>query len=259
MSRGQQLNETVMALVILGIVVIIALTFVFKVGGVVDRSAEIQVCKATIAVAAKDPTNFIDINCPTDEVLIKQDGAYVRSLRSKNYLLFLPVSIAKDELKAKGIDNPDDKTLFTTFVDRVLANEAMLCWDKMGAGNLDPFKSALFQLSKLRCVSCAVIRLDDPVKQKVGTMTFGSLIEYFRNTKTSKGDKSILDYLHPSLINRNLDELYANTLDAAIQDGVTVSYAQEDTSTIANWVPGQYFAFTSIIPKGWNAKCDALY
>lgn len=268
LKRAIEAQEAVVGLVILAVVVLISISVVFKLGAVVDRRAEVDLCKTTVAVAARDPTNFIDINCPTDEVLIKEDGAYVRTLRTKTYGKFLSIDSVKAELKAKGVTDPDDARLMRALVERVLAEEAILCWDKMGAGTLDPFKSKLLQLNAWRCVSCAVVRLDDPVKQKVGQLTMGSLLDYLKNTKMSNGDKSIHDYLHPTFSNIELSAMYQNVINEPLQEGVTVSYVQTDTSTLtlpAEYLVGlaggdtHYFAFTSFQLQGGNTQCDALY
>jgi hypothetical protein len=268
MKRGMDAQDTMVGLVLLAVVVLIVLPFIFRLGGTVDRAAEIDTCKTTVAIAAKDPSNFIDINCPTDEIVIKEDGAYVRTLRSKTYSPYLSVALATEALKAQGNANPTQEQLLRTFVQQVIANEAILCWDKMGKGQVDPFNSRLFQGDTTRCVSCAVIRLDEPVKQKVGDIKVKALLDYFKTAKTKDG-KTIYDYLAPSTVkpfivdlNPTLDKYYGNMLDASLQNGVTVNYLQTDTSWwghTVDVVTSGYMANVGIVPQGWNSKCDALY
>ncbi len=172
---------------------------------------------------------IIDIDCPTQHITIKKDGAYFYSLKSREPKRYLSLNDIRGRLRIKGIGNPSNQEILTEMAYYVLANEATSCWNAFGKG-LDPFKSGIF-LPESVCVVCSEVSFDSSYVDALRKTGFNDLylknfVDYLKVNKYN--DKmSYWDFLTPV---SGESYLVGGRLDAPT--GIRSSWIDIDGNTI---------------------------
>lgn len=293
--------KTLMTLILIALVAIALFVWWYSLQGVVEKGSDIQACTATVAAADKlksgsgGALQFVEIECPTQRITVRQDGAYRRSLRTRAETKYVTRAQVEARLKGRGVVRPAEKEILEELGRYVVANEMAICWKQFGEGALNPFKSAVL-VSDDRCVTCAVIDFDPAFIRAFGDSWMPGFTQYLK--ETPKDDAaSYYEYLRPQLAElsgagktgvaalaplpiaplvydllqgRNLpvnswllDENglpRAQSLDNIyMPEPLVVTFTNRDAAWFAKWGVSQVPAAVMIWPASASPGCDALY
>lgn len=301
MKRGMEIApSTLIAIIMIAMASIALFVWWSSLQSIVEKGTDLEVCQTTVAAADKLKSGtggvlqFVEIDCPTQHITIKADGAYRRSLRSKDQTRYLSSSQVEQRLKNRGIPKPTEKEIAIELGDYVVANEMAVCWNEFGEGALNPFKSGVL-VSDDRCVTCAVIDFDESYRKAVGDSSIKGFTNYLKEVHKDDS-KTYYEYLRPQLAELNTvgkgvlsgvaapispliyDFLQGKNLplnswliDANGQPRVpaleniylgeplVVTFTNRDAAWFAKWGVDKVQAAVMIWPASASPGCDSLY
>ena len=242
----------------------------------VEQGTDVQVCLATVRAASSSYIgNLVEINCPTQYITLKADGAYVRSVRTSTSQRFLTTAEMGRRLENQGVKSPTESQKRAELASYIIAQQMATCWQAFGEGTLDPFKSRVF-VTEDRCVTCAVLSFDTSFIDQNGPDAV-DLKAYLQKTKMPDGKATYYNYLRPTLEETwlGIENVLNSPMNAFLSDAagnpvvqvfpmlkfyepLVITYVNKDWPILAKW--GQTKAAASVIawPLSARPSCDAL-
>jgi hypothetical protein len=194
--RQGYIHPFLIGLIILAVTAIALFAWQYNLEASVRKGTDIEACQATVDAASTAAIgNLVTIQCPTQMIVIKDDGVYRNSIRSKTPEKYLATGTAARRLQALGNQNPTENDVLMEMAKYAIAQEMAICWRVWGEGNKDPFKTRTLY-SGNRCVTCDVVHFDPSFVSKVGGVGFKDFGQYLKDTNMSSG-MTYFNYLRP--------------------------------------------------------------
>ena len=164
-KKAQGLNENFMTLILVIVVALLAGWLVMGIYHYMTNKGDVEGCKLSVLVASQwndatlgtVPFSPPELECP------------------RKSIVFYPEYYTVD-----GDEKKYSKEEYADSVKEVLAKEMVECWDKMGAGQLNPITPEWVTTDitgKKMCVVCSMFSFDKPHVDDVGDIT-----EYLEET-----------------------------------------------------------------------------
>jgi hypothetical protein len=194
--RQGYVHPFLIGLIILAVTAIALFAWQYNLEASVKKGTDIQACEATVDAASTAAIgNLVTIQCPTQMIIIKDDGVYRNSIRTKSPEKYLSTGTAARRLQKSGNQKPSENEVLMEMAKYSMAQEMAICWRVWGEGKKNPFKTRTLY-SGNRCVTCAVVHFDPSFLKKVGGVGFNGFGQYLKDTKMDDG-RTYFDYLRP--------------------------------------------------------------
>jgi len=188
-----------------GMVAMISLTTIMFLGvyspieASVRDVADMQACRLSAAAASDMRTSaLVDLECPTQNVVVKADGIYQSSLRTTKQEKTSSYAEATSRLIVRGIASPQEKEILREMALYAVANEMKTCWFMFGEGLYNPFSHGAL-MSDTHCVVCSSVDFSDNFRNALGVTTIDGFKTYLEQTTFGDGKTTFGTYLRPKV------------------------------------------------------------
>ena len=194
-KKGDMEYGILVSLLVLAAVLVMFVIFSYSFGGWLGETNQDQICKMSIFAAAQ--TKRVPTITGRGEPLT-------------------PLKCARKEILIKKSDVVDGGKINQDKAGKIIADEMYKCWDKVGAGKIDPF-SQWSNKGESYCLICGYVKFDqaliDFMKENGDDKGayIHSPIDYLANKKVPNSDITYYEYFYkqklPPLSKEKLTEL----------------------------------------------------
>jgi hypothetical protein len=206
----------------LGAIILIALGTIVWFGfyspaqAAIKQGTDIQACTLSAKAASDEATSMlIELDCPTQDVVVKPDGVWRSSFRTQTPQRTMSYADAEARLIQRGIAKPEKSDVLTEMALYTAANEMATCWQMFGEGQDNPFAHGAL-VSDTHCVVCSTISFNDAFRQQVGKTSLAGFKVYLEQTAKDATGATFASYLRPKVA--QLERVYPFIFEIQVKE-----------------------------------------